>query len=103
MGPYKPSPFQPLRKQTQAITVPPKHLNKITAAATEDEQMSRERILFKNRLYKSAQSSETAPQVRDACSDPNVRPRWQRNHRARLSIAARTQSGSVVPSIRTRA
>src|SRR5262249_23362389 len=88
---------------TQSIAIPPQQLDQIAATTAKDEDMSREWALLKDRLYCCAQSGETTPQIRYTGCNPDLRPGWHRDHRISPSSAARTQSGSAVPSIRTRA
>src|SRR5207248_6731644 len=102
LRPNESSVFEALGKQTQSIAVP-QQLDQIAATTAKDEDMPRERTLLEDRLYCCAQSGETTPQIRYTSCDPDLRPGWQRHHRISPSIAARTQSGSAVPSIRTRA
>jgi hypothetical protein len=60
------------RKQTQAVTVLPQELDQIAPPTAEDEDMSGERILFQNRLYRGAQSSKTPSKIRHTRGDPDV-------------------------------
>src|SRR5205823_15023918 len=65
--------------------------------------MAGKRFLLENGLDRRAQSRKTTPQVRHPRRQPDLGARRWRNHRISPSSAALTQSGSTVPSMRTRA
>src|SRR5262249_43849884 len=78
-------------------------LDQIAAPAAEDEDMTRVRVLLQFGLCHRTQTCESAPQIGDAGSNPDVRAGWQRNHRATRSRIRRRLSASTVPSTRMRA
>src|SRR5262249_60109995 len=78
-------------------------LDQIATPAAENKYVARKWILLENGLYRGTQSSESAAQIRYSRGYPDVRARRQCNHRASPSSAARTHSGSALPSMRIRA
>src|SRR5271165_6650737 len=81
LRPHEATPLQPLGIQAHPIAIPPQHLDQIAAPATEDKHVSRERTLLQLRLHQPTQPVEAASQIRYARRNPDVRLRWQRDHR----------------------
>src|SRR5215468_1622545 len=74
LRPDKAAAFQPLRKQTQTIAIPPQQFDEIATTTAKHEHMAGEGILFQRRLYCCAQSSKAAAQIGNTRSDPDLRP-----------------------------
>jgi hypothetical protein len=98
LGPDKASSFQPLLKKTKAITIEPQQLDQITALAAEDEYMTGEWCLLKNRLNDRRESLKAAAQIREPRGNPDPCPCLRFDHRNRLPKTARTSSGSTPAS-----
>ncbi len=73
LRPDETPPFQTLSQQAQPVTIPPKHFDEIAASAPEDENVTRIRVLFEHGLRGRAETSEAAPHIGDAGSDPDAR------------------------------
>ncbi len=71
LRPHEAAIFQPLREQTQAVTIPPQQLDSITTAAPKSEQLTRERMLGELRLHDRGQPIEPVAQVRDPAREPD--------------------------------
>jgi hypothetical protein len=61
-----------LGRQAQPITVPPEHLDQITAVAAEHEQMTAERIGIELGLDQCCQTVEAAAHVGDPGGEPDA-------------------------------
>src|SRR5215510_3518267 len=74
LRPDKAAAFQSLRKQTQTVAIPPQHLDQIATTTTKHEDMAGKRILFKNCLYRCAQSGKATAKIGYSRSDPHLCP-----------------------------
>ena len=73
-GPHEAAFLQPLGEQTEALAVPPQHLQQIAATATEHEQMAAERVLRHSLLHHSSEPVEALAHVGTADRQPYPRP-----------------------------
>lgn len=64
--------LQALDEQAQAIFVGPQQLYHVAAAATEDKQVSAERIVVEHALYARRQAIEAIAHVGDAGDQPDA-------------------------------
>src|SRR5215472_16168836 len=103
LWPDESSTLQPFREQAKSVAVPPKQFDQVAPASAEDEDVARIRILLQGGLRQRAKPSETAAEIRDAGGNPDVRSRWQTDHRTTRSKRARRFSLSTAPSMRIRA
>src|SRR5580698_694 len=71
LRPDEAAPLETFGEQAEPVAVPPEQLDEVAAFAAEDEDVARERILFKYGLRDGAQTREAAPQVGDARGDPD--------------------------------
>src|SRR4030095_415167 len=93
--------FQSLREKAKSITIPPQHLDQITAATTKHEHMTRKGIFLQRSLHHPAQARESSPQIRHSSGNPDARSCWQPDHQTRLSITVRSAITSTVPKTRS--
>ena len=88
-------------RQGDRFSVPPQHLDQITAAAAENQQVAAERILTEVVLSQRRKAIETAAQVCMPARQPDMHVRRRSNHPRSPTITARSIATGVSPQIRT--
>ncbi len=101
LGPDEATLFQALREQAKALPVPPQHLDQVTAAATENQQLAAEGILTEMVLGQRREAIETAAQVCMPARQPDMHVRRRRNHPRSPAITARNIATGVSRRIKT--
>jgi len=87
--------LQTLRKQTKSVAVEPQQLDDVTAASTENEDVTGKRLLVEHCLHLRTQAVETTTHVGHAGSDPYPRSGAELDHLRRLSRIDRNNTGSA--------
>ena len=80
----------------------PSHLHQIALAATEDKQMSAERVLLQHRLGLRRQGRKALAHVGHSGRQPDPRVRRDRDQTDSPRISRANASGSYPPLIRIR-
>ncbi len=87
-----------LANRHRPVAIEPEHLHDVAAAATKDEHVARQGLLFEYRLHLGAEPMEAAPHVGHPSRNPDPRPCRKRDHGRRLMSTMRTTAGSTLPS-----
>src|ERR1700730_17392970 len=99
LRPNKASALEPLAQQAEPVAIKPEDLQNVPSSATEDEDMTGERLLLEHRLHLGAESMKATAHVGHTSCDPDPCSCRKPNHERRLWSTARTIAGSTLPSI----
>jgi hypothetical protein len=89
------SSLQTLGEQTKPIPVPPQELHDVASTASENEDMSGERLLVEHGLHLSTQTIEAATHVGYAGGQPYLRSAAKIDHLRKLSRIDLSNAGSA--------
>jgi len=99
--PNKSPPLQTFRKQAGPVAVVPNHLQQVTSATAEAEQMAAQRVLAKHFLNLQRQGGESSAHIRVARRQPHSHARRDRDHWRSSPRAIRSTASTSAPGRKT--